>query len=464
MIPLIILAGPTTSGKSDTAIALAEKLDIEVINADSMQVYKYFDIGTAKPSREAREQVVHHLIDILEPDEEFNAFDFKIRALWHIEDIFHRGKTPLLVGGTGLYIKVLLEDYDCAVHISPEVAQNVRSYIEEKGLPAAYEELNRIDPQAAQKITPNDPVRIERALAVFRQTGQKFSEFQQEEKPPTHPFPIQSFFLDWNREELYHNINKRVDKMIEQGLVEEVREILNRGYASHLKPFQSIGYSQVVDYLQGAVSLDQAIYEIKRDTRHYAKRQITWFKKMPTLEKIPSGKGDSANSIRDKVLSFLPKVACFLTALAVSFGFVPGSQGADLSSYSEGIRLLQKKEYARAENQFRATHDSSPDSPEGKRALYLLGRTHAKQKEFSHAVKYLQAAVKELPQIEDYIRFDLAEVLFQSGEYAQVLQQIDSLLEATPETLMVPRAQLLRFTDSSECKKRVQNISSRNDL
>lgn len=445
MLPLIILAGPTTSRKSDTAIALAEKLDLEVINADSMQVYKYFDIGTAKPSVEIRRKVVHHLIDILEPAEEFNAFDFKIRAVRHIQDIIRRDKIPVLVGGTGLYIKVLTEDHDCGVHIEPETRGKVKSAMKKTGLRAAYEELRKVDPESAKNITANDPVRIERALAVYRQSGRKLSEFREAETPPDHDFPIQTFFIDWDRKELYDNINRRVDRMIEAGLVVEVKSLLDRGYSPGLKPLQSIGYSQMVRHLQGALSLDQAIHEIKRETRHYAKRQITWFKKVPDLKRIPAANTDTPESLRDKVLALLPQAASLMIFIAVLLGMVSDCGARDFSSFADGIELFRQQEFSKAENRFRAVRNSSPGTLESKRALYLLGLAHARQNEFDDAVKLFQDALKELPQIEDYIRLDLAQALFDSGQPAAALEQVDTLLKNIPQTLTYPRAQRLRF-------------------
>ena len=313
MLPLIILTGPTNSGKSETALALARKLDTEIISADSMQVYKYFDIGTAKPSRSAREEIPHHLIDILDPDEEFNAFDFKVRALKIIHELMDRDKIPILVGGTGLYIKVLAEDYDCAEGGSPEIREKIRQDIRDQGVEEVYRELQRIDPEYAAKICATDSLRIERALGVYLDTGKRFSEFHDGDSPAPGRFPIHTFILERERAELYSQIDQRVDKMIEDGLANEVQSILESGYSPELKPFKSIGYAQMVQYHQGNLTLDRAAYEIKRETRHYAKRQLTWFRKMKNTQPLPANPKDTAESLRDKLLSLLPKVsACFL--------------------------------------------------------------------------------------------------------------------------------------------------------
>ena len=275
MLPLIILSGPTASGKSKAALALAEHLGTEIISADSMQVYKYFDVGTAKPSQAERERVTHHLIDILEPEEEFTAFEFKERALAHIREIRNRNKIPVMVGGTGLYLKTLLEDRDCAISISPEVRRQVQDEIRQKGTRKMHAELASIDPDYAGKIQPTDPSRIERALSVHRETGRKFSEFHAADALADYEFESYLFVLETDRQHLYDQIDRRVDLMMDAGLKEEVESLLSKGYGSQLKPFQSIGYSQMARHLEGDLPLDRAVYEIKRDTRHFAKRQFS---------------------------------------------------------------------------------------------------------------------------------------------------------------------------------------------
>ena len=189
MLPLIVLAGPTTSKKSETAVALAEKLDAEIISADSMQVYKYFDIGTAKLSHKDRGRIPHHLIDFLEPDEEFTAFDFKTRALEHIRELIGRNKVPVIAGGTGLYLKVLCEDYDCAVQIDTEIKEQIQLEIRDKGLLHMHKELQQIDPASAERIQSADTQRIERALSIFRQTGKTLSAFIDAKPAPEYEFP-----------------------------------------------------------------------------------------------------------------------------------------------------------------------------------------------------------------------------------------------------------------------------------
>ena len=442
MLPLIILTGPTNSGKSETALALARKLDTEIISADSMQVYKYFDIGTAKPSMSAREEIPHHLIDILDPDEEFNAFDFKVRALKIIHELMDRDKIPILVGGTGLYIKVLAEDYDCAEGGSPEIREKIRQDIRDQGVEEVYRELQRIDPEYAAKICATDSLRIERALGVYLDTGKRFSEFHDGDSPAPGRFPIHTFILERERAELYSQIDQRVDKMIEDGLANEVQSILESGYSPELKPFKSIGYAQMVQYHQGNLTLDRAAYEIKRETRHYAKRQLTWFRKMKNTQPLPANPKDTAESLRDKLLSLLPKVsACFL-ALFLSVAQTGFAENTD-QHYEEAKNLFQKKEWAKAKNNLLALQNHSPDSVEAKRARFLLALIHQEQGKPEEAIKLLEPLSKNYEAVEDYIRFHLIQAEVQSKKYKEAQENALKLLQHNPKTLLYPRVQLV---------------------
>jgi tRNA dimethylallyltransferase len=443
MIPLIILTGPTTSKKSDTAVALAEKLNSEIINADSMQVYKYFDIGTAKPSLELRQRVPHHLIDILEPDETFNAFDFKLRALEHIQKILQAGKIPIMVGGTGLYIKVLTQDYDCAAPISEEIQKAIQSEIQKHGIEFLHQELKQIDPESASAITTTDALRIERALGVYRQTGRKFSEFHANEAPATHEFPIKTFLIHWDRQVLYDNINKRVDDMIEKGLVDEVKHLLNQRHDKTLKPFQSIGYAQMVHHLEGGITLDRAIYEIKRETRHYAKRQITWFKKVPDTIPVPAENRDTPETLRDKILSHLPQAAALILTCALSLLLPSFSRAADASSFEEGVKFFNQKKFSKAENRLLGVTNASSDLTESKRARYLLGHIHLEKNKPKEAIEQFRKSLKEYPEIKDYVLFSLAKAYSSDGQIEAALNQIEQLLKTFPETVTYSQAQLL---------------------
>ncbi|MCH8157158.1 MAG: tRNA (adenosine(37)-N6)-dimethylallyltransferase MiaA, partial [Nitrospinae bacterium] len=445
MLPLIILAGPTTSKKSETAIALAEKIDAEIIGADSMQVYKYFDIGTAKPSREDRERIPHHLIDFLEPDADFTAFDFKTRALERIRELIGRGKIPIITGGTGLYLKVLCEDYDCAVEIAPEVKKWVQAEIKDKGLPRMHEKLQKIDPASAERIQSGDTQRIERALSVYRQTGKTLSAFIDTKPPPEYEFPIHSFVIERDRKALYADIDRRVDRMMESGWVDEVKSILARGYAKTLKPFQSIGYAQIVNFLENQLTLEKTVELIKRDTRHYAKRQITWFKKVRDAQTVRADSADTAATLRDKILSALPKAATALVlAVMLVLSHPPQAAADDSDNFSSALYKFKKGEFNQAALLFRRIQEAAPDSNEGKRALYLLGHSLARINEPEKAVAAFQSAIETYPETEDYSHYHLARAYGQSGQNGKALEQVRLLLEKFPQTLLHTQAQLFR--------------------
>ena len=434
MLPLIILAGPTTSKKSDTAIALAEKINGEIISADSMQVYKYFDIGSAKASIKDRTRIPHHLVDIIEPDEEFTAFDFKINALKHIRRLIKQNKTPIVTGGTGLYLKALRQNYDCAVQVNPEIKKQTQLEIFNKGLPSVYKELQEIDPTSAEKIFPQDRQRIERAVSVYRQTGKALSKLIQINPDHEYEFPIYTFLIERERKELYININRRVDLMIQRGWVNEVESILARKYSKSLKPFQGIGYAQIIDFLDGKYSMERTIELIKRNTRHYAKRQITWFKKDLISKTINAKSFDDANSLRDKILLSLPKV---LVIFFLTFWFVFAPQlnttGNASNSYSKAYAMFQKGDYHQAAVLLRSIHSSDPNSTHGKRALYLLAHSLNNTNKPLEAITVFESSIKSYPEMEDYIRYHLAKTLFRSGKIIKALEQIKVLNEKFPK-------------------------------
>ena len=274
---IVIILGPTASGKTDLAVRLAERFGGEIVNADSMQVYRGMEIGTAKPSPELRQRVPHHLIDMVEPDIDFSASDFRREAARAIADIAGRGKRAFIVGGTGLYIRALLR----GLVDSPSGAGGVRGELEEQarllGNDALLGELARVDPDSAARLHPNDLVRIIRALEVYRLTGTPISRQRN-----AHGFSGDYYFplkigLAVERRELYERIDRRVEGMMAEGLVEEVRALLGRGFSPCLKALRSIGYRQICAYLSHEYPLDEAVRLIKRDTRRYAKRQMTWF-------------------------------------------------------------------------------------------------------------------------------------------------------------------------------------------
>lgn len=276
--PLIIITGPTCSGKTSLALKLAETHPIEVISADSMQVYRYMDIATAKPTLKERSVVAHHIIDVINPDQEFNAGMFVTMAREKIEDIRARSKIPLVVGGTGLYIKALVYGL-CA---APSRAERYRSIlhglIHKKGLSYLYEALLKMDPDAARKISPKDEPRIIRALEIIFLTGKRLSNIQKVHGFSTPLLDVRIACLLPDRDILYARINSRVIKMIDAGLIDETKNLLAMGYHPGLRSMKSLAYKHVAGFLSSKVSMEEAIRLIQRDTRRYAKRQITWFK------------------------------------------------------------------------------------------------------------------------------------------------------------------------------------------
>lgn len=283
-IPLVIILGPTAVGKSELALELAQKFSFEIINADSMQLYRGMDIGSAKPSLKERSLVTHHLIDIKDPDEEFSAAQFKNEARNIIFSLTQEGKWALVVGGTGFYLKALTKGLFPAPSADLKLRRKLREKGEAKGKWYLYQELEKVDPEAASKIHPNDDFRIIRALEVFYLTGKPISQQQKKHQFKHSPFIVLKIGLMRDRKEIYHRIEQRVDKMIKSGLVEEVKQLSKRGYPLTIKPFQSLGYKQILNYLQGDLSLDEAVSLIKRNTKRYAKRQLTWFRKDPEIK------------------------------------------------------------------------------------------------------------------------------------------------------------------------------------
>lgn len=287
--PLIILTGPTAVGKTETSIRLAQAIGAEIISADSMQVYRGMDIGTAKIKNEEMKNVPHYLIDEFEPDEEFNVMIFQNRAKKYMEDIYSRGKIPLIVGGTGFYIQSVLYNIDFAKDQEPDgFREEMAAFAEEFGKEALHNKLKEVDIESANAIHPNNVKRVIRALEYYHFTGEKFSVHNETERQKESPYEFLYLVLNSDRSLLYERINQRVDQMIEEGLVDEVRNLLQRGFSKNLVSMQGLGYKELVPYLEGNGTLEDAIYQIKRDTRHFAKRQLTWFgreKEVTMLEK-----------------------------------------------------------------------------------------------------------------------------------------------------------------------------------
>lgn len=280
MKDLIVLTGPTAVGKTSLSIALAKAVDGEIISADSMQVYKYMNIGTAKITEEEKCGIPHFLIDELEPDEEFNVTIFKNKVMGYIKDIKSRGKVPIIVGGTGFYIQSVIYDINFNEYgDDSEVRKKYELMAETIGKSELHKKLALVDREYADSVSENNVKKVVRALTFFEMTGEKLSEHNKRERERSSPFDFAYFVLTMDRKKLYERIDKRVDLMFDMGLVDEVKALMAKGYDKSLVSMQGIGYKEVIDYLNGKTSLEECIDIIKRDTRHFAKRQLTWFKR-----------------------------------------------------------------------------------------------------------------------------------------------------------------------------------------
>jgi len=275
---VVVIAGPTACGKSGLAVELAYALSGEIVNADSMQVYRGMDIGTAKPTLEERRGIPHHLLDMVYPDEPFNAALYRELALPIIRDICSRGKTCLVVGGTGLYIRALLGGLMQAPPSDPGVREKLREECARDGPARLHQRLKRLDPPSAAAIHPNDPVRIIRALEIIALSHRRASDLMKGHRFRDPSVDALKICLDVERKRLYRRINERSQRMAEMGILEETRGLLDQGYAPDLKPMKAIGYRHMVRYLRGDGSFEEAIEILQKDTRRYAKRQLTWFR------------------------------------------------------------------------------------------------------------------------------------------------------------------------------------------
>ena len=302
MKPLIILTGPTAVGKTALSIGLAKAADGEIISADSMQVYKKMNIGTAKIEPEEMQGVRHHLIDILDPAEEFNVVLFKKYALRAMEDIYSRGKIPIIVGGTGFYIQALLYNIDFEENDNDmSYREKLQNLADTHGKIFLHDMLAEVDPESAEKIHENNVKRVIRALEFYKKTGMKISEHNETESQKKSPYNFEYFVLNDDRQKLYDRIDRRIDIMLEAGLLDEVKLLVSEGYSRELVSMQGLGYKEIIDYIQGRCTLDEAVYTLKRDTRHFAKRQITWFKREKHVTWVDKSEYDSESEI----LSFM---------------------------------------------------------------------------------------------------------------------------------------------------------------
>ncbi|HEX3021490.1 MAG TPA: tRNA (adenosine(37)-N6)-dimethylallyltransferase MiaA [Lachnospiraceae bacterium] len=301
--PLVILTGPTAVGKTELSIRLAKAINGEIISADSMQVYRYMDIGTAKIMPDMMQGIKHYLIDEFEPDEEFNVVKFQEYTLRYMEEIYEKGKIPIIVGGTGFYIQAVLNDIDFT---QTQTEQTYRKELEDlaelKGSEYLFEMLKKVDEKSTLTIHQNNVKRVIRALEYFHQTGDRISEHNEEQRSKESPYKFAYFVLNHERDILYKRIDRRVDLMMEQGLLMEVENLYKKGYGKNLVSMQGLGYKELIAYLEGECTLEEAIYILKRDTRHFAKRQLTWFKR--EKEVIWVNKQEFTED-EDKILSYI---------------------------------------------------------------------------------------------------------------------------------------------------------------
>ena len=303
--PLIVIGGPTACGKTGFSIQLAKKIGGEIISADSMQVYRYMDIGTAKVTLEEADGVPHYLIDEFDPDEEYNVMIFQQKAKAYMEEIWAKGKVPILVGGTGFYINALLYDNDFTeTENDTSYREECYKLAQEQGPEVLFERLKEVDPAYAEIMHANNVKRVIRALEYHYLTGQKFSEHNAEQKEKESPYDAAVIILNMDREKLYERIELRIDLMMEQGLLEEVKGLLEKGYAPDLVSMQGIGYKEFVPYFNGECTLEEAVTQLKTNTRRFAKRQLTWFRRQIDGLWVDLGNATGEKAMED-VLSYL---------------------------------------------------------------------------------------------------------------------------------------------------------------
>jgi tRNA dimethylallyltransferase len=284
-LPLLVLVGPTAVGKTKMSLSIAHQFNCEIISGDSMQIYRYMDIGTAKLPERQREGIPHHMIDIVDPDEPFSAADFQQMANTLIADIHRRGRLPFVVGGTGLYVEALCYGFEFTPSAGGDAAfrEEMKEYAARNGAQALHDRLREVDPQTAERLHPNDQRRIIRALEIFRISGRPMSDWLARQAKVS-PYRLCLIGLSMERELLYRRIEQRVDEMIREGLVDEVQRLLDLGYSADLTSMQGLGYKEIVGYLRGEYSLEEAVQLLKRNTRRFAKRQLSWFRHMKEIQ------------------------------------------------------------------------------------------------------------------------------------------------------------------------------------
>ena len=301
--PLIILTGPTASGKTALSVELAKRIGGEIISADSMQLYRYMDVGSAKVTVEEMDGVPHHLIDVLDPQDSFNVVTFQEMAKEAMKKIYANGHIPIVAGGTGFYIQALLYDIDFTDNDGDmEYRHHLEELAKEQGAEVLHSMLKEVDPPSAEAIHANNVKRVIRALEFYKKTGQRISDHNEEERQKEYPYNFAYYVLNMDRATLYDRIDLRVDKMIEAGLEEEVKQLKAMGCTRDMVSMQGLGYKEILDYLNGELSLEEAVYILKRDTRHFAKRQLTWFKREKDVTWVTQ---ENFGFDREKILNWM---------------------------------------------------------------------------------------------------------------------------------------------------------------
>jgi tRNA dimethylallyltransferase len=303
---VLFIVGPTASGKSQVGFAIAKTMNGEIISADSRQNYKFMDIGTAKPSKEELTEVMHHFIDELLPDQNYNSGEYGIRARERIDNILNQGKDPIVVGGSGLYIQALMDGFFEGPSADKNIRKDLEKRMEIEGAEALLEELRKLDPKAAAKMLPTNTRRIIRALEVYQITGSTISDLQKANLEPRFKSIIVG--LSWERRVLYDRINKRVDWMLDRGLLEEVKQLLKKGYTSNLNALQTVGYQEVFKYLDGKLTFDEMVELIKQNSRRYAKRQLTWFRRDVRIKWFEVHNEDDLSTISRNIFNYFQTI------------------------------------------------------------------------------------------------------------------------------------------------------------
>jgi len=303
----LALVGPTASGKSHLGILLAERLNGEILSADSRQMYRYLNIGTAKPSAEELQKIPHHFIDILDPPQSYNAGEFGLQAREKISQLLLQQKQPILVGGSGLYVRAVIDGFFDGPGKNTEVREQLEREAKEYGNEAMLEKLRAVDPVSAATMTPTRLHRIIRALEVFQLTGKPISELHSEQESAP-PFSVVQFGLEWNRKELYRRINERVEWMLNAGLIKEVEGLLEKGFDKTMNALNTVGYKEVFEYLDGKISYDEMKRLIQRNTRHYAKRQLTWFRADKRIVWMPVNEKTNWDRMVDRIVETVTHV------------------------------------------------------------------------------------------------------------------------------------------------------------